>query len=1117
MIQDTLDKELSNVVHIAINLLYQCPGNPSGRVLTTIKNSLICLILLCYACVWKEEERDAKFAHYLSKLRQMDELPLTEQVAAGIALIGELIDEVIKTSVIYGDDHLFKILAQHPYTMKDVAKVASLFGMKYTSVYKNAELPEFYILEEAKFLQRFFRVRNNICYAPLDKEIIEHIPYHISSKGSAKDMTLAVCDSALREAYQWGREYFNDLKVKYDRVLKQFEYPATRVLYEDSHAQFFAFKCQMKTVEFKAQMSAAHSDKQEVLQTEETTVQTTTFADNVGKTDTKSETPMTITPVAKGTDPYPDQGMGPVLSRPYEVGTFSWSSSSVAGDNLYSISFPAALMAKPNIDDKLNRFQYLRAGIRVSIRINGTQFHQGQLLISTVRHWNTSDSIQMPFFNIYTAACCEPRILSASTNTTLDFDIPYVGPSNYWNMLYDPTAAAAGFMGQICFFVLAPLALLGATTTQTLDLTIYASFINPEVAGLGLRTGATDRVKWAEEKLRKLQLKDKKNPGPVFKAQMSQTKEQRKRSDKNTQSEIAPASSGGFFDTIVSTFTSIGSKVLSEFATNAIMGMFLNKPTSTQLALKVQRKEFSTFAHANGLDGCERLSMHPESKISTDISRYADPTDYNKFVNYKLKPGLVYMGSFDGTTAAGSKPYVTVVSPTICPNATVTGGVCYYPTPLAHMSSFCALWRGGMKFCFKFSCSRFVTARIRFVHLPDPTFSASFPVGQEGDVINKVVDITGDTSVTLTIPYLRETYWQKVVDPASNTPPITGWTGFNGQLVLYIVNPVTNAQVAYDSTINFSVWVSGAEDFQLARPISLWNDYIDGTGMTNSFKAQMQSNATISSDMTALFREPFETIVPATTGIPQGIQNGETVDSFPELMHRYSLLRIDTQEGTNPWRIVVNPWQLNNDDGTVPGTTFGIRNTYQRIRKSFLFAMGGFRLKNVLSYWDRYVVEKLTSTSDLWWRVSNYTDNEINDSISIADAGLAFNTGMNALSNEVEIPPYMPWNMHCNSFGIETTELPQAQCMLYSWRDDAASTFGVHTYISAADDFTLGCPINPTPLFLPVGSITKQESDNNNNSSFDLKKKDKYTGGNRPQTGNFNITQTMKGIVPPPQ
>jgi len=535
--------------------------------------------------------------------------------------------------------------------------------------------------------------------------------------------------------------------------------------------------------------------------------------------------------------------------------------------------------------------------------------------------------------------------------------------------------------------------------------------------------------------------------------------------------------------------------MLQQVASEAMMAAFLDKPTSTTAVQKVTPKTFTTMANATGQDGCDMLSMKPDNHVTTNPSIYVQPVDYNLFSNYKLKPGLLALGSFDDTAAIGFKPFLTPICPTICYQVGGTGGPLCYLTPVAHLASFFAYWRGGMKFAFKFSASSFTTARVRFVWLPDPTFSGSFPTNEEGDVINKVFDITNDSLCTITIPYLRETAYLPVIDPVRTQQPITSWTGMNGQLVMYIVNPVTNSQTTGSSTIDFEVFCSAAEDFEVAKPEPLWDGYVDGTGdslgkMKKKFYGNMTQDVNAATDIVDLFRKPFETMVPASTSIPTGVQMGERVDSWPELLHRYSLLQTFSN-GTTEVKKSINPWIK------FPGALTDIRNNWIRVWRSFLFARGGYRLKVVLM--NQQVGDAM---NEFMFRLSNIRfDDGGNmvpnqpDDLGMADLGLALESAVIRPNIECEIPFYTPWNMICDGYPSEQHDVPCAYLHLLFFAQTGEQNFNI--YISASDSTSFGWPTTPVPLLFP-----------------NSKNKQITKGGNLPSTnGIFNTRQSNELVI----
>jgi len=241
-------------------------------------------------------------------------------------------------------------------------------------------------------------------------------------------------------------------------------------------------KTQMKTSE-NAQTGFAHEERKVAEPSVQENNQLTSFRDTVG---VKEALGAPITPIHQHSDPYADQGLGPLLSRPYLVDYFTWSGANTIGIMVKKISFPYVLFQIPNIDEKLNRFKFFRAGVHVEIRLNSTTFHAGKILIVWLPHWNTANtSNQLATDDMYAQSMLEGITLSACANETVSFDIPYVAPSAYLDLLTStaPGDVNEGFFGTVKMYVLAPLVLTGNIATPTLTVTTWANFVNPEPAG----------------------------------------------------------------------------------------------------------------------------------------------------------------------------------------------------------------------------------------------------------------------------------------------------------------------------------------------------------------------------------------------------------------------------------------------------------------------------------------------------------------------------------------------------------------------------------------------------------------------------------------------------------
>lgn len=1065
---ETLDLDLSDVMHLAINVLYRTEGNPSGRCMTTVKNSFIMLFLLILTGI----------NTYLKK------------VDPNCTDFNSIFQYVYETADVFGDDHILAVDENCWFDMFDVKEECAKWGMEYTGIFKDKPLVPYYDLEECKYLQRFIMEKYGIVHACLDKDIIEDIVYWVKDSQPHDEALVQSVDSALREAFHWGVEYFEMLKHRYNSALIELQIPPVTLDYNMLCANFhkteyvlvsaeskkrkrYDWTEEQELIHVRAQMSTTADMKIENTSASEATIQTTTFVDQSYQDNTKVETPSFISPAIKDLDPYPPQGMDTVLTRPYVIDETTWSSNDALGARLIIIDPLIGLYAIPNIQEKLNRFQFLQAAVKFVIKLNTTRMNSGKLQINWAPH-HKYDAVNSNIYqNIYIASNLNTHILSANTAQTVEFVIPCVMPIAYWNMKDSPSSNK-GMFGSVCFWVLAPLTQTGATGIVTTIVTTYANFVEPKLMGLGLRNDVMllSSVKklsnYTKENKNKQKpkvigqsfIKDlttegiEPNPGPT------QKQEGRVRSQKNSIADLGTATQEIGYSLLKKNFlgplTEMADSMLGSLG-ESLFALFLDKPTSTQAPTKIVPRPITSFAHADGLDGCEKLSMHPENRVSTDTSLYCSPYNYSNFLEYKLLPALISLGYFDKNTAVGYKIIEQALAPTIVHNTAIGGGQQFDMTHLANLASYFALYRGGIKIKILYSCSSFTTCRLRHTHLPDPTFTASIVRNEEGDTVNKVLDIVGDTTIELTIPYLNQSQWAEVLPPdVANFNPVTNWEGYIGQFIVTVVNPVLNASELGSSRVYWAMYISGAEDFQVARPTNLWETYEDNTTSPSlpvveaqngkeeeviDVRAQM-SIVTDQTDMRAAFRKPFETMVPANTTIPTGLQMGEEITSFLQLLRRYCFLEsvIGSSSSIRPYDIAV-----------------GQIDKFHRILRTFFFNRGGIRFKSRVKF--------ANSTYRAILAIQNtgmtYDNTDLETGL---DCGVTMQDSRLCAFVEAEIPYYTKYAMHGWTFPADQESLSS---ILLSLNDVEYTTSGnstLITYIATSDDFTLGFPAVPVPL-----------------------------------------------------
>lgn len=187
-------------------------------------------------------------------------------------------------------------------------------------------------------------------------------------------------------------------------------------------------------------------------------------------------------------NPYFTETILQFISRPYPVGNFSWTESANIGDRIYQLKMPDNLFNIKAIWDKIRNFNFFRAGIRIGVRVNGTKFHYGKLLINWVPQGRLDTQIYRDATdNLYSASGCPFIIVSPTENEVREFVMPFCVPFNYINLKQfceqgSTRNARLMNIGNVNIYVLNPLR-LDDEAVPPVDITLFANFESPELAG----------------------------------------------------------------------------------------------------------------------------------------------------------------------------------------------------------------------------------------------------------------------------------------------------------------------------------------------------------------------------------------------------------------------------------------------------------------------------------------------------------------------------------------------------------------------------------------------------------------------------------------------------------
>jgi len=162
-----------------------------------------------------------------------------------------------------------------------------------------------------------------------------------------------------------------------------------------------------------------------------------------------------------------------------------------------------------------------------------------------------------------------------------------------------------------------------------------------------------------------------------------------------------------------------------------------------------------------------------------------------------------------------------------------------------------------------------------------------------GNWVAKVVDITGDTVVEVTIPYLNQTPWLDV-EPTSPQEA--------GIIAMYLLNPIVSGTPGVNAIVYYNVWHSGAEDmrFSMARTPprapqitqqspgkeEVYLEYPVRIAPGEDFEAQMQDDRP---DLYPIsyFQRTFPALLPAEIVVEDRANMGEQANNLIDCIRRY--------------------------------------------------------------------------------------------------------------------------------------------------------------------------------------------------------------------------------------
>lgn len=385
-----------------------------------------------------------------------------------------------------------------------------------------------------------------------------------------------------------------------------------------------------------------------------------------------------------------------LLTRMYQISSFNWEATST----YWQFNFPAALLAIPNIANVLQRFRYIRAGVRILIRMNSTQFMQGSLIGGWLPCWNAA----APPPDAFKLSGMSSFVLGASTQQSVTIDIPYLNPKDWLTIPY--TTDTDSRIAVLWLRVLNQLQATGSACSAVVPMTVFAQFTNVTVEG--------------------------------FVSQSSKTMTHSDESETMNYKGIDVKAAVKAVSPIIRSAPVIGPMLDA-----ATILLDLAKPVNQEASKPMYATIGQNLALTTGLDYSEQFTMYPNANVAQSQLFGGMETSHMAVSKLAQIPMLHYQFSFTDTNTQFYFPVTPFYR-----NGSNT------PDYFYSVAKAFRYWRGSIKYSFYFVMPQFYSCRARILlHnlQADPV--------ELGDVISKIVDLKGETWVDIMVPYLRPTTW----------------------------------------------------------------------------------------------------------------------------------------------------------------------------------------------------------------------------------------------------------------------------------------------------------------------------------------------------------------------
>lgn len=603
------------------------------------------------------------------------------------------------------------------------------------------------------------------------------------------------------------------------------------------------------------------------------------------------------------------------LSKPQRVATLSWTTAQLQNAVLGGYRVGPTLLANTYWMNKIQGFGLVRGDATLRVQLTANPFQQGKLLIHFLPcegDFSAYDVSYEPMHDSCIAAKRQqPCVELDCRDSVAEMTMPYITPTNWFNVktgTYD--------WGTFVITILGPLA-VGATGETTVDVTVYLSFDNFEVAA-----PLVPQSKGSEPKK-----KFKAKSFSMDQAAM-ELKAMQKGTPISSALKIGANVAGALGKVPILSAVAQPAEWLLDAAAG-VAGFFgWSKPMNNTPATHVSQQYGRYLASSDGISNAIPIGLRSDNKIS--VTDHLSIYDKDEMSFEFLKRVETITDTLNWTTSQVSG--TSLLSRTVRPDelyqagtTTAAGHTASWRCgpPIFYFAKAFKLWRGGIRVKIKLVKTDFHSGRLQVTWTPGNTVTTTPTLSSSLLSMREIIDVRSGSEFEFVLPYMLETNY------AVNTESM-------GQLDIQVLNEL-RAPETCSGTVNLLVYFSGADDFEMQNP------GYDGVSSTYNLPFSPQSGDILVAETIGGVSDAIVTTDYAEASI------GEMFTSVKQLYSRNSQIYMRAAPGAPaasgifcwPWLASV-PY-VNAGTGALQSATFG-GDIYSLVSPMYAFYRGGVNI-----------------------------------------------------------------------------------------------------------------------------------------------------------------------------